>query len=145
MCLQQLGKKKSEHQPWSLIEIHFPRCRHWIRAEKHIFQLRTVWKMLSEFDVKSFGNIFRNGGVGGWRLGCMLMWTCVRVVQPSALSALSLLYNVRVWTVCSAVCVCPCCFCLHWPLWPQIYDRPPHQALQEMLFICLCMHLCVHF
>lgn len=37
----------------------------------------------------------------------LLMWTHVLAVQPSALPALSLPYNVRPQTACSAMCVPP--------------------------------------
>lgn len=68
--------------------------------------------MLSEFDVKSFRNIFRNGCGGSWRLSYMLMWMCVKCVQPLAVPALSLPHNVRVWTA-HQPSVSPCCFCHH--------------------------------
>lgn len=73
--------------------------------------------MLSEFDVL----IFRKGSAESWRLS--VCW-CVRVVQPLAFSPLSLPCNIRAYSNSFAMC-------------------PHDQALQEELFICLCVHVWV--
>lgn len=100
--------------------------------------------------LKVLETFFRNAGVGGWRLSCMLMWMCVCVSCPacSSLCSVTSLLCQGLDCLLGPVCVCspppPGASATTDPSDPRSYDRPPHQALQEGLFICLYLHLCVH-